>query len=93
MNSEDRGSERAALERRVARLAADRTTLFRAANTLGGLSPEQQQRLTIAERELDECYTALRRDRAQRESRRFERDLPFGRRSTEPRRRPTPPPK
>jgi len=88
MNSEDRGSERAALERRVARLAADRTTLFRAANARGGLSAEEQQRLMLTERELDECYNALRRDRAQRESRRFVRDSPMGRLSTEPRRRP-----
>ena len=58
-------------ERRVNRLAAERTSLFvRAASNLG-LSTIDQQRLSMIERELDDCFLARRRQRAERDAGRF----------------------
>ena len=63
-----------ALELRLIRLAEDRATLFRVAST-NGLTPDEEQRLRTTERELDECFLALRTQRAVIESRRFDREL------------------
>ena len=65
-------SDRDALELRVARLAADRATLFQLANLHGCLTAPERARLTSTERDLDECFLALRRQRAMRDSRRFD---------------------
>jgi len=74
MNFESVDRDRAALQRRVIRLAADRSSLFHIASTNGCLTPDEQQHLTTTERELDECFLALRSQRALTDSRRFDRE-------------------
>jgi len=59
------------LDRRVSRLASERGALFDKAGVNLGLSPVEQQQLTIIERELDECFLARRRQRAEVSARRF----------------------
>jgi hypothetical protein len=56
--------ERASVQREVARLASERTALFSRSAGTSGLSLADQSRLRAIERQLDECYTALRRARA-----------------------------
>jgi hypothetical protein len=58
--------EPAAIQRNVARLAAERTELFSRSIGVGGLSSAARSRLRAIERQLDECYTALRLGRAGR---------------------------
>jgi hypothetical protein len=70
------------LDRRMARLAAERGALFGKAGSNFGLSGSDQQRLKMVERELDECFDARRRQRAASNARRFDRESPV--------RRPTP---
>ena len=73
----DRGS----LERSVARLANERTTLFTRSGSSFGLSPADQNRLRVVERELDETFGALREMRAVRDATRFSREDPVVRRA------------
>jgi hypothetical protein len=61
------------LDGRVNRLAAERTTLFRKAGTTSGLSDPERARLKAIERELDDCFTLRRQQRAARDARRFSR--------------------
>ena len=72
------------LDRRMTRLAMERTTLFEKAGGNAGLSATQQQRLSAIERELDECFLARRRERALHDARRFDRDTPIIRRAQGP---------
>lgn len=67
-------ADQASLERRVNRLANERSALFERAGTNFGLSSTEQQRLTSIERELDECFLVRRRQRAARDLQRFARD-------------------
>ena len=64
-------NETEALERRVNRLADERTTLFTKAGTHVGLSKVEHQRLKTVERELDDCFALRRKQRAARDARRF----------------------
>jgi hypothetical protein len=73
----DRGS----IERSVARLATERTTLFNRSGSSFGLSAADQNRLRVVERELDECFGALREMRAVRDATRFSREDPVVRRA------------
>jgi hypothetical protein len=78
--------DKAALERQLTRLTTERTALFAQAGTLtGGLSKEDQSRLTSVERQIDECYLEIRRDRAAREARRFTAEGLMIRRGVNPR--------
>jgi hypothetical protein len=76
MKSEEPHVDPAAIARRLTRLAADRTTLFRAASVNGCLTREEHARLTATEQQLDECFNALRRQRALRDTHRFDRGMP-----------------
>jgi hypothetical protein len=73
----DRGS----IERNVTRLATERTTLFTRSGSSFGLSVADQNRLKVVERELDECFGALREMRAVRDATRFSREDPVVRRA------------
>jgi hypothetical protein len=84
MNAKGSRVEVSALERQLARLAADRTALFRVASMNGSLTPDEQHRLTSTERQLDECFTALRIQRAQLDARRFENERALPRRPVGP---------
>jgi hypothetical protein len=75
--SVDRGS----LERSVARLASERSTLFGRSGSSFGLSATDQNRLRVVERELDEWFCALREMRAVRDASRFSREDPVVRRA------------
>lgn len=77
-------SEGARLERQVDKLANERSALFDKAGATFGLSNVDQQRLKAIELELDECFLARRRLRADRDAQRFDRDRPFIRRPTPP---------
>jgi hypothetical protein len=74
-------ADRGSLERSVARLASERTTLFNRSGTSFGLSAVDQNRLRVVERELDECFGALREMRAVRDASRFSREDPVVRRA------------
>jgi len=73
----DKALDASGLERNINRLAVERGALFDKAGATFGLSAVDQQRLTGIERELDECFLARRRLRAERDARRFDGDLPF----------------
>jgi hypothetical protein len=73
----DRALDAPGLERNINRLAVERGALFDKAGATLGLSAVDQQRLSSIERELDECFLARRRLRAERDARRFDGDLPF----------------
>ena len=68
------------LDRHMTRLAEERGALFDKAGSLSGLSESEQHRLKSVERELDECFLARRRQRAQHDARRFDTELPVARR-------------
>jgi hypothetical protein len=69
-------------DRRVTTLAAERATLFaRAGGNVGRLPKKDQERLRSVERELDECFTKLRQQRAIRDAERFARENPTPRRT------------
>jgi hypothetical protein len=76
--------EGARIERQVNRLVDERSALFDKAGASHGLSNVDQQRLGMIERELDECFVARRRLRADRDAQRFDRDRPFIRRQLPP---------
>ena len=80
----DAAGEGARLEREVNRLANERTALFDKAGARFGLSHVDQRRLNAIERELDECFLARRRLRANRDADRFDRDQPTIRRTVIP---------
>jgi hypothetical protein len=67
----DESGDAASLERKVNRLARERGELFDKSSTQFGLSKAEQERLHSIERELDECFLARRKMRAEREARRF----------------------
>jgi hypothetical protein len=73
----DRGS----IERNVNRLATERSSLFGRSGSSFGLSAADQNRLRVVERELDECFGALREIRAVRDASRFSREDPVVRRA------------
>jgi hypothetical protein len=73
----DQAENAVGLERRLARLAEERTTLFARAGTTSGLSKDEHARLGVVERELDECFNAVRRQRAERDARRFTMEGPL----------------
>ena len=77
--------DKASIGRRVAKLATERTELFTTAGATAGRSAAAQTRLAAIERELDECYTALRTQRAARDARRFSSEELRYRRPIEPR--------
>ena len=77
--------DKASLGRRVAKLATERTELFTTAGATAGRSATAQTRLAAIERELDECYSALRTQRAARDARRFSSEELRYRRPIEPR--------
>ncbi len=74
-------ADRGNIERNVNRLAIERTALFTRSGTSFGLSPADQTRLKTVERELDECFGALREMRAVRDATRFSREDPVVRRA------------
>jgi hypothetical protein len=76
----DHSGEAGNLDRRVSRLASERGALFDKAGADIGLSTVEQQRLGTIERELDECFLARRRQRAEVNARRFEHVRPSLRR-------------
>jgi hypothetical protein len=86
----DNVQDQASLERRLARLSSERTTLFAQAGTTAGLSKVDHARLSSIERELDECFTAVRQHRAARDARRFTLEGPMRGRGMVPRRDPRP---
>ena len=74
-------ADRGNLERSVSRLATERTALFTRSGQSFGLSAIEQNRLKVVERELDECFGALREMRAVRDATRFSREDPVVRRA------------
>ena len=74
-------TDRAGIERNLARLASERTSLFNRSGHSFGLSPVEQNRLRAIERELDESFGALREMRAVRDASRFSREDPVVRRA------------
>lgn len=81
----EQAGEGARLDRQVNSLVNERGVLFDRAGAHQGLSEIDQQRLGVIERELDECFLARRRLRADRDAQRFDRDRPFIRRRLPPR--------
>jgi hypothetical protein len=71
------GSDKASLERRLTKLTTERTSLFALAGTAAGLSKADQARLGAVEREIDECFIAVRQLRAVRDARRFTLEGPL----------------
>jgi hypothetical protein len=70
----DTSTNASGLDGQVNRLAAERAALFRkAGRTLGGLSDPERGRIKAIERELDDCFALRRRQRADRDARRFSR--------------------
>jgi hypothetical protein len=87
MYERNSGTDRAAdgagagLEQQIKRLADERGALFDKSGASFGLSGVDQERLGIIERELDECFLARRRLRADRDARRFDPGAGFLRRT------------
>jgi hypothetical protein len=77
--------DKANIAKRLSKLATERTALFTHAGANAGRSAAAQTRLAAIERELDECYTALRTQRAARDARRFSSEELRYRRPIEPR--------
>ena len=75
---------RAELERDVARLASERTALFSRSSHSFGLSAADTVQLHAIERELDECFTAIREIRALGNLTRFAREDRSGRQLIRP---------
>jgi tRNA 2-selenouridine synthase SelU len=69
------------LDRRMARLAVERGTLFDKAGASFGLTAKDQERLKAIEQELDACFLERRQQRALTDARRFDRESPFPRRT------------
>jgi hypothetical protein len=64
------------LERRIEHLAEERIALFARAGTEANTSDVDRSRLKVVERELDECFLALRSERAKRDATRFVTEQP-----------------
>jgi hypothetical protein len=79
-------TDKAAVERDLARLTTERTELFARAGTDAGLSKDDQSRLSAIERELDACFLAVRTRRAAVDARRFTLEGPVGLRRATPQR-------
>ena len=73
----DHGSDKAALERSLSKLADERAALFAQAGQPAGLTKAEHARLGAIEREMDECFNAVRRARAARDARRFTLEGPL----------------
>jgi hypothetical protein len=71
-------------ERRLARLADERSVLFARAGTASGLSKDDHARLGAVERQIDECYLEIRRNRAARDAHRFTAEQHVIRRGLKP---------
>jgi hypothetical protein len=78
-NGVDKPTNASNLERSIERLTDERGALFDRAGAAFGLSAPDQQRLSTIERELDECFLARRRLRAERDARRFDAGMGFRR--------------
>jgi len=74
-------SDRGTIERNLSKLATERTALFNRSGQSFGLTPADQNRLKVVERELDEAFGALREIRAVRDASRFSREDPVVRRA------------
>ena len=74
-------TDRGNVERNLNRLASERTALFTRSGQSFGLTAADQNRLKVVERELDECFGALREMRAVRDATRFSREDPVVRRA------------
>ena len=74
-------SDRGNIERNLSKLATERTELFGRSGQSFGLTPADQIRLKVVERELDEAFGALREMRAVRDATRFSREDPVVRRA------------
>ena len=74
-------SDRGNIERNLSKLATERTALFNRSGQSFGLTPADQNRLKVVERELDEAFGALREMRAVRDATRFSREDPVVRRA------------
>ncbi|MDQ1519784.1 MAG: hypothetical protein QOI55_857 [Actinomycetota bacterium] len=75
--SDNNTSDKVNLERRLTRLTTERTTLFALAGTHAGLSKADHARMSAVEREIDECFMAVRQQRAARDARRFTLEGPL----------------
>jgi hypothetical protein len=76
----DRHSEAEGLERRMNRLADERSALFTKAGTRAGLSKDEHERVKTIGRELDECFVLRRVQRAARDAHRFSREFTWQKR-------------
>jgi hypothetical protein len=81
----DRPDDKVTTARRVERLASERLALFGAAGANAGRTAVMQARLTAVERELDECFHAVREQRAVRDAQRFTNEDQLLRRGIRPR--------
>jgi hypothetical protein len=70
-------TDKALLERSLNKLADERSSLFALAGQPAGLTKAQHERLGAIEREMDECFNAVRRARAARDARRFTLEGPM----------------
>jgi hypothetical protein len=73
-NQDTHDTEGERLARSIERLAAERTAIFIKDRTDAGPSEESKARLKAIETELDECYNALRHERAVHTALRFDRE-------------------
>jgi hypothetical protein len=67
----ERSDDKTNPARRLERLAAERLALFGAAGANAGRTAVMQAKLVAIEREIDECYLAVREQRAVRDAARF----------------------
>jgi hypothetical protein len=81
----DNVPDKANLDRLLGRLATERAALFARAGASTGLTKAEHARLGAIEREMDECFNAVRRARAARDARRFTLEGPMRGRGVEPR--------
>jgi hypothetical protein len=73
----EQGTDRASLERQLTKLTTERTALFALAGSSAGLSKAEHARLGVVEREIDECFNAVRKIRAARDAHRFTLEGPL----------------
>ena len=67
----ERSDEKAKTAAKVEKLVSERQQLFGAAGANAGRTAAVQARLTAIEQELDECFLAVREQRAVRDAERF----------------------
>jgi hypothetical protein len=80
----DRSDDKVSPARRVEKLASERLALFGAAGANAGRTAVMQARLTAIEAELDECFHAVREQRAVRDAERFTNEDQLLRRGIRP---------